>query len=625
MRYLDKINSPSALKRLTLPQLKTTAKEIREFMIQYVSETGGHLASNLGVVELTIALHYCLNSPTDKILWDVGHQSYPHKILTGRRNKFNTLRQLGGLSGFIKSAESPHDAFDAGHSSTSLSAAHGLAKSRDLVGGCHKVVAVIGDGSLTGGLALEGLNNIGRSDSNLIVVLNDNQMSISENVGALSRYFNDLRSAPTYISAKNDVRNFLQNIPVAGKLTKSFIEKTKTQLKYLLLPGVLFEELGFKYYGPVDGHNLRQLIGVIQNVKEMQGPILIHVRTEKGKGYEPAERQPMKFHGVEPFDKRNGQPKSIRQKNTYTDIFAKKIVELGHKNSEIVAITASMPDGTGLTDFKKQFPQRFFDVGIAESHAVTFAAGLAKGGLRPVVAAYSTFLQRAYDQILHDVCIQKLPVVFALDRAGVVGGDGETHQGVFDLSYLAHMPNLCLCAPSSAAELTSMLDFAFSHNGPVAIRYPKDTLSGTYSENFAPIDFGKAVTLEEGEEIAIVAVGSMIETGHKIWERLTAFGCSAALINPRFVKPIDENMIAKLAKFSYVFTLEENVYDGGFGQRLNFKMAQLGTSMPRLLSFAVPDEFLPTGTREQLLDYSNLDIDSVYNKIRKVLGHGSSS
>ena len=625
MRYLKKINSPHALKQLTIAELKVVAKEIRKFMLQSVSQTGGHLASNLGVVELTIALHYCLDSPQDKILWDVGHQSYPHKILTGRRDGFNNLRQFGGPSGFIKSCESPHDAFDVGHSSTSLSAAHGMAAARDLLGQRHKVAAVIGDGSLTGGLALEGLNNIGRSGQNIIVVLNDNQMSISENVGALSRHLNDLRSAPTYINAKRDVQKFLQNIPVAGKWTKSFIEKTKTQLKYLLLPGVLFEELGFKYYGPIDGHNLEQLIQVIQNIGGIAGPVLVHVRTQKGRGYEPAERWPMKFHGVEPFDTKTGLVLNPQKQNTYTDVFAAKIVELARANKKITAITASMPVGTGLADFKKLFPNRFFDVGIAESHAVTFAAGLAKGGMRPVVAAYSTFLQRAYDQILHDVCIQKLPVLFVIDRAGIVPGDGETHQGAFDLSYLAHMPNMTILAPTTGAELEAMLDFGMSHNGPVAIRYPKDVAHDAQKEDYAGLVFPKCDVVKPGEGIAIVAVGSMYNTGQDVWEGLSARGSSPALINPRFIKPIDPEMVADLGRYKHIFTLEENVMDGGFGQRLRSALEHQGIATPRLHPFAIPDQFVPTGERKQLLTMLGLDADSILNRILEILKNGKAA
>jgi len=617
MKLLDKVNSPKDLKRLKIEQLPPLAEEMRAFLLKTLSQTGGHLAPNMGVVELAIALHYCLNSPQDKIVWDVGHQSYPHKILTGRRSQFDTLRQFGGLSGFIKSAESPHDSFDVGHSSTSLSAALGMAISRDLLGTRNKVVAVIGDGSLTSGLALEGLNNIGRSDTDIVVFLNDNQMSISENVGALSRYLNDLRSAPSYISAKQDVRKVLKNIPLAGKFTKNFIEKTKNHLKYLLLPGVLFQELGFKYYGPVDGHDIEQLISVVQNVKAIRGPVLVHVLTKKGKGYRAAERKPHKFHGIGPFDLATGQPIVTKREVTFTDVFAKSIVELGRHNEKIVAITASMPEGTGLTAFKKAFPTRFFDVGIAESHAVTFAGGLAKTGIRPIVCIYSTFLQRAYDQILHDVCIQNLPVVFALDRAGIVGADGETHQGIFDLSYLAHMPNMTVLAPRDGEELTAMLNWAASHNGPVAIRYPKAVADSIYTKQPTPIEYGKWETLEEGKKIALISVGAMLPVAHEIWKKFRNEDLAPMLINARFVKPFDENMLKNLRKFNHIFTLEENVRDGSFGQRLSFALQG-----KRVCSLAIGDEFLPTGTREQLFKLVKLDADSVFDEIMRTTNAG---
>ncbi|MCL2573216.1 MAG: 1-deoxy-D-xylulose-5-phosphate synthase [Defluviitaleaceae bacterium] len=619
MNLINKVNSPRDLKRLKIEQLTPLAEEIRKLILTTVSQTGGHLASNLGVVELAIALHYCLSSPQDKIVWDVGHQCYPHKILTGRAAEFNTLRKYEGLSGYIKSSESPHDSFDVGHSSTSLSAALGMAIGRDLQGSSSKVAAVIGDGSLTSGLALEGLNNIGRSDTDIMVFLNDNQMSISENVGALSRYLNDLRSAPSYISAKRDAKRFLGGIPFAGRFTRNFIEKTKNQLKYLLLPGVLFQELGFKYYGPVDGHDLEQLISVVRNVKNISGPVLVHVITKKGKGYSLAQKYPHKFHGVEPFDIKTGRAKIAKSEPTFTDVFSKKIVDLARENEKIVAITASMPDGCGLSDFKKHFPERFFDVGIAESHATTFAAGLAKTGMKPIICIYSTFLQRSYDQILHDVCIQKLPVVLAIDRAGVVPADGETHQGVFDLSYLSHIPNLTILAPRDGAELDGMLDWAFVHDGPVAIRYPKAIASSPYSCDISPIEYGKSETLVSGEHMALVAVGSMLSTISDVAQELERKGITptVTVINPRFIKPLDTKMITDLHKYDHIFTFEENVYNGGFGQALRYAM---GGKMVH--SFAVGDEFLPTATREELLALSGLDTKSIINKILETIGDG---
>ena len=612
MSILDTIDAPNSLRRLNIQQLNMLAKEIRERIIHTVSQNGGHLASNLGVVELTIALHYCLNSPIDKIVWDVGHQCYPHKILTGRASDFDTLRQYGGLSGFVKSDESPHDSFDVGHSSTSISAALGMAVARDLQGQKHHVAAVIGDGSTTSGLALEGLNNAGRADCGLIVVLNDNAMSISENVGALSRHLSDLRSAPRYINAKSDVLKFLQNIPFAGNFAKNVMEKGKAQLRYLLTQGVLFEELGFKYYGPIDGHDLSQLINVLDNVKSLKRPVLVHVKTEKGRGYEPARRQPKKFHGVEPFDKATGKSVNTQNQPTYTDVFSKKILEMGRADDRIVAITASMPDGTGLAVFKKHLPARFFDVGIAEGHAVTYAAGLAKSGLRPIVAIYSTFLQRAYDQILHDVCIQKLPVVFAIDRAGLVGGDGATHQGVYDLSYLAHMPNMTICAPTSGDELCEMLDFAFTHDGPVAIRFPKDTVS-----SFVPP--------HDGKDVAIVAVGAMYEIAHTVCEKLHTHGISCTLINPRFVKPLPADLLAKLADYQHIFTLEDGVLLGGFGQTLLAEINKSGIAPKSFRAFGVPDCFLPTATRSELLSLLGLDADSIFAQIMEIITNGNPS
>ena len=616
MRYLDKVNCPQDLKKLELGQLHALTAEMRDFLVRSVAETGGHLASNLGVVELAVALHYCLNSPTDKIVWDVGHQCYPHKILTGRREQFATLRQFGGLSGFIKCTESPHDAFDVGHSSTSLSVAHGMAASRDLLKQKHQVAAIIGDGSLGNGLALEALNNIGRSPSNLLVILNDNQMSISENVGALAKYLGEVRVTPSYISAKMGIREILKNVPYIGNYAGSLIGKTKTRLKYLVLPGVLFEEFGFKYYGPIDGHNLRQVIDALNTLKNVKGPVLLHVITQKGKGYAPAERASDQFHGVGPFDVKTGKSTQNVTKKTYTNVFSEKMLSLGQENEDVVAITAAMPAGTGLTAFAKRFPKRFFDVSIAESHAVTFAAGLAKSGLRPVVAIYSTFLQRAYDQILHDVCIQNLPIIFALDRAGVVPGDGETHQGVFDISYLAHMPNMTILAPTNGEELALMLDFAVKHDGPVAIRYPKDEIPENYHQN-TPVKLGKCQILEQSEgkdlSIAILAAGSMMRQGRQLFEDLKFKGFSPTLINPRFLKPVDGLMIEKLKNYKHIFTLEENTLIGGFGQNL----AAAGGL--KVHTFGVSDFFLPTGGREDILKLLKLDSENILQEVLKIL------
>ena len=618
MHLLDKINSPSDLKKLPPSKLAALAAEIRQSLIHSVAKTGGHLSSNLGVVELTIALHYCLSSPRDKIVWDVGHQAYPHKILTGRKDDFLTLRQLDGLSGFIKSAESPHDCFDVGHSSTSLSAALGFALARDLQKSPHRVCAVIGDGSLTCGLALEGLNNIGRSNTNMVVFLNDNQMSISENVGAISRYLNSIRQAPTYISAKEDIRQFLKSIPYIGVSAKKLIQASKDRLKYLMLPGVLFQELGFKYYGPIDGHDFNQLLAVIENTKKIPGPILVHVVTKKGKGYPLAEKFPKRFHGTSPFNPKNGSPLA-KSAPSFTDIFSKKIVDIAANNKNLVAITAAMPMGCGLEAFSKSYPDRFFDVGIAEGHAVTFAAGLAKGGMAPIVSIYSTFLQRAYDQILHDVCIQNLPVVFAIDRAGIVPEDGETHQGIFDLSYLAHMPNMTILAPKDGKELCAMLDYAFTLKAPVAIRYPKAPAAYVY-QSTSPIIHSKSQVLEEGhgKHVAIVAVGSMVNIAYELVQMLKAKWLTPRLINPRFIKPIDPDMVSSLCDFKHIITLEENVHTGGFGQRLGFELMAAG-SKAFIHNFAINDEFLPTGTREQLLEYAGLNAQSIFDKTIKLI------
>ena len=621
MRFINKIQCPQDLKKLKTTELNALAAEVREFLVSSISKTGGHLSSNLGVVDLTVALHYCLNSPTDKILWDVGHQCYTHKILTGRMEGFKTLRQKGGMSGFIKSSESVHDAFDVGHSSTSLSAAFGMAVSRDLQGESHNIVAVAGDGAITSGLALEALNNIGRSDTNMLVVLNDNQMSISENVGAMSKHLKYLRTTPSYINAKKDVRNILKNTPFVGDFSEKFIHQAKTRLKYLLLSGVLFEELGFKYYGPVDGHNLGKLVDILQNVKRVKGPVLLHVVTQKGKGYGPAEGASFKFHGIAPFDVKTGKTLKVDESQAYTDIFSGKILKLRESNDKIVAITAAMPTGTGLCKFKRRFPKHFFDVGIAESHAVTFAAGLAKTGLRPVVAIYSTFLQRAYDQILHDVCLQNLPVVFVLDRAGAVPADGETHQGAYDISFLSHMPNMTIMSPRNGQELETMLDFAFNHNGPVAIRYPKDVPSNLYGDRCASIDLGRWEVLEEGKGIAILSIGSMIDVASSLREKLVEAGHEPKLINARFAKPIDKDLIATLEGFEYIFTLEENVACGGFGEIIASKVRHFKKPI-RLHNFALPDAFLPQGTREEILRDAGLDAESITKKALEMLENG---
>jgi len=617
MKYINKVHSPADLRRLHLRELTAYANEARALLIRSVAKTGGHLSSNLGVVELTVALHFCFSGKDDRIVWDVGHQTYVHKLITGRKDRFGTLRKLNGLSGFPKPAESEYDSFGTGHSSTSVSAAYGMAVARDLQGQAHHVAAVIGDGAMTGGPAYEALNNAGRSGRQFVVVLNDNEMSISENVGALSRHLNEIRTAPEYLGAKRGVSDFLGKVPVVGSKVGRFIERVKDGVRFMLVPGVLFEEMGFTYVGPVNGHNIQELISVFNKVKRMDGPVLVHVYTQKGKGYPRAENCPEAFHGVDAFDVKTGEPLHEKAGEDYACVMGRTLTDIARTNKKVAAITAAMPAGTGLCAFKEAFPDRFFDVGIAEAHAVTFAAGLARAGMTPVFAVYSTFLQRAYDQILHDVCIQNLPVVFAVDRAGVVGADGETHQGLFDLSFLSHIPNMTIMAPKDGGELAAMLRFAVKLGAPVAIRYPRGQAKmpeGGTTE----IALGRAEVLREGSRVAIVFVGSMCDTAKALAERLAADGHNPILINARFVKPIDAIITERLANCAYVFTLEENVATGGFGAQLRAHLAE-ANSTARLTTFAFPDAFVPQGTREELLALYGLDIGSVYKKTAAVL------
>jgi len=606
---LEKLRTKRALKKLKPAQLAALAADIRKFLIHSLSQTGGHLASNLGVVELTLALHTVFDTPSDKLLWDVGHQSYVHKLLTGRRRRFDTLRQLDGLSGFPKSKESPHDAFDTGHSSTAISAALGIAAARDLKGESHKVVAIVGDGSMTGGLAFEGLNNAGRANTNLLVVLNDNQMSISQNVGAVSRHFNQLRITGGYLEVKKEVRNMLGNLPVVGESLTKGIESVKNLVKYAVLPGVLFEELGFKYFGPIDGHDITEMTKVFRQTQKINGPVLVHVLTKKGKGYEPAETSPANYHGIGAFDISTGEPRAAPVVK-YTDIFAKELCRHAELDKRIVAVTAAMPDGTGLASFRQRFPARFFDVGIAEGHAVTFAAGLAKGGMRPVVGIYSSFMQRAYDNIVHDIAVQNLPVIFALDRAGAVCAEGETHQGLYDYAYLSHIPNMTVLAPSCGDELTAMLDFAVTHDGPVAIRYPNAAAyyhaSDLETGEHEPLRHAKQIL--HGSTIAIVSVGTMLATASSAVKILQSQGYNPSLYDARFVKPIDPKLLIKLQTYQYVFTIEDAAAIGGFGSRINPTYA-----------FAFPDSFIEPGQREQLFKRYGLDANSIAEKIQTLI------
>lgn len=617
---LKHIHSTEDIRKLNDTELKQLCKELRKFLLQKVSKTGGHLASNLGVVELTVALEYCFDLPKDKIVWDVGHQAYIHKILTGRKEGFDHLRQMDGLSGFPKPNESDCDAFAAGHSSTSISAALGLAKARDLMGGKEHVIAVIGDGSMTGGLAYEALNNAGREHTRLIVILNDNQMSIDTNVGAMSKHLNNLRTSYQYRGWKEAVKQFRDNVPVIGEGTYQVLKNMRDGAKMLLTQGALFEQLGFKYIGPVDGHDLPDMIELFQNVKEMNRPVLIHVKTIKGKGYPYAEERPWDYHGVGAFDLKTGLPLSKGGKS-WSSIFGEKMVEIGKKNSKVVGITAAMSGGTGFEKFQRAFPKRFFDVAIAEQHGTTFAAGLAKGGIVPVFAVYSSFLQRAYDQIVHDVCMQNLHVVFAIDRAGIVGADGETHQGVFDLSFLGHIPNMTVLSPKNDWELEEMLDFAINKwDGPIAVRYPRGAAETAFEENKQPVQYGKAELIQEGERIAILAEGHMLKAAAEAVKMLEADGYHPMLVNMRFIKPVDKEMLRKAAeKCEHIVTVEDNLRKGGLGSKVLEFYGDAGIQAD-VLNLAFPDKYIEQGTQNQLFERYGLDAAGIYESIKKRLG-----
>ena len=613
---LEQIKGPEDLKKLTSEELSQLAEEIRAFLIEKISHTGGHLASNLGVVELTIALFRTFDLPEDKIIWDVGHQSYTHKILSGRRMEFDELRQYGGLSGFPKRKESPYDSFDTGHSSTSISAGLGIAQGRDILGEDYKVVSVIGDGALTGGMAYEALNNAARMKKNFIIILNDNKMSISENVGGMSRYLGGLRTGAGYNDLKKNVADTLERIPVVGGRMIDKIKRTKNSIKQLFIPGMLFENMGITYLGPVDGHNIPALCKVLKEAQKLDHAVLVHVLTKKGKGYEPAEKNPAHFHGVSPFDIKTGKPLAEKKYPTYTDVFAKKLCQLGETHPELVAVTAAMPDGTGVAAFGKKFPDRFFDVGIAEAHAVTSAAGMAAAGLRPVVAVYSSFLQRGYDQILHDVCIQNLPVLFAVDRAGLVGSDGETHQGIFDYSYLTSIPNMSVAAPKNLWELRAMLDFAMDYKAPFAIRYPRGTAYRGLKEFMQPIAYGKGEMIYEEENIALLAVGSMVSTGEHVRAKLKEEGVSCTLANARFVKPFDKELVDRLAKnHRLIVTMEENVLQGGFGLPVT---AYIHEHYPqvKVMNIALPDAYVEHGNVSVLRKGLGIDSDSIIQRLK---------
>ena len=614
---LDKIKKANDIKNIQESDYRQLAREIRRFLLKNISKTGGHLASNLGVVELTIALHLLLDFPKDKLIWDVGHQAYTHKILTGRKDEFPTLRQFKGLSGFPRTKESDCDPFNTGHSSTSISLALGMARARDIKGENNKITAVIGDGALSGGLALEALNNAGRIRSNLVIVLNDNDMSISKNVGGMANYLGHLRTDTKYYNFKQYIEKTLNKLP-AGSSAIGTIKKSKDSIKRLFIPGMLFEDMGLTYIGPIDGHNIHEILTALNSAYKAKGAVIIHVKTKKGKGYTHAENEPDRFHGVGPFNIKTGESTKNNKATTYTEIFSKTIMDLGRKNDKIVAISAAMPDGTGSNGFSKAFPDRFFDGGIAEGHCVTFAAGMAKCDMKPIVAIYSTFLQRAYDEILHDVCINNLPVTFAIDRAGLVGQDGETHQGVFDISFLSHMPNMTVMAPKNRYELEDMLHFANNYNGPLAIRYPRGNAYEGLEEYRQEIELGKAEVIYEDkdQEVLLIALGSMVETAVAVRDMLKEHGIKSSLVNARFATPIDQDLLHEYSsKCNLWVTLEENVKTGGFGEKVSSFLVENNYNNVRQINVSIPDCFVEQGSPDQLKEHLGIDASSIYEKI----------
>lgn len=616
--YLERIQSENDIKKIPEDKLPILADEIRQFLIEKISVTGGHLGSNLGAVELTMALHLSLDLPKDKIIWDVGHQSYTHKLLTGRREGFDSLRKFGGMAGFPKRIESDCDCFNTGHSSTSISAGLGLVKARDLKGENHTIISVIGDGSLTGGMAYEALNNASKLETNFIIVLNDNNMSISENVGGVSKYLNGIRTADGYLDLKESIFTKLMNIPGGANVVKT-IRKTKSTLKSMVIPGMFFEDMGITYLGPVNGHDIDAVRELLKDAKRKKGPVLVHVITQKGKGYTPAERHPARFHGTEPFVIETGLPSHPRTKANYTDVFSTIMMKLADRNPEVVAITAAMADGTGLKRFRNVYPERFFDVGIAEEHAVTFAAGLAAGGLKPIVCIYSSFLQRAYDQILHDVCIQNLPVAFAIDRAGVVGSDGETHQGIFDISFLSSIPNMTIMAPKNKWELSDMMKFAVGFEHPISVRYPRGIAYDGLEEFRAPVEYGKAEIIYKESKVALLALGSMVCTAEGVRNGLKEKGYPCTLVNARFAKPIDNETILSLTKdHDIIVTMEENVGSGGFGEKVRDLLDE-NNFAGKLINVHIPDEYVEHGNVDILKKEIGIDEESVLERILKEL------
>jgi len=619
---LDMINQPNDIKNISTKDYKKLAWEIRRFLVKNVSRNGGHLSSNLGVVELTMALHLCCELPYDQIVWDVGHQSYTHKILTGRKEDFINLRQHGGISGFPKRAESDCDVFDTGHSSTSISAALGLAKARDIKGGIQKVFAVIGDGALTGGMAYEALNNASKVKSNLIIVLNDNQMSISKNVGGMAGYLGNIRTNKNYMGLKEDVENILKKMPRIGEALTGSIRGFKDVLKRIFIPGMLFEDMGIKYIGPINGHDIKQMVSAFESAAKVKEAVIVHVCTKKGKGYPPAEKDPSSFHGVAPFFIRDGSERTGKaHEETYTDIFSRQVTALAEKDSRITAVSAAMQSGTGLLAMAEGFPDRFFDVGIAEEHAVTFAAGMAAGGLRPVVAIYSTFLQRAYDQILHDVCICRLPVVFAIDRAGIVGSDGETHQGIFDIAFMMPIPNIVIAAPKNAWELGEMLKFAVEYGAPVAVRYPRGAAYKGLMEFKQPVECGRGEWIIKGSKVAMLAAGSMVETAVEAHGILAdKYGMDVSVVNMRFLKPFDKGLVLKAAaSHNVIVTLEEGVVTGGFGQAV-MEWLSHSNSTAKVYCIGLPDNFIEHGPVNLLKEKYGISAARVAEKVASVAG-----
>ncbi len=620
MKLLNQITKENDIKNIAPEDYRQLAKEIRVKLVRSISKTGGHLASNLGAVELTMALHLCLDFPKDKLIWDVGHQSYVHKLLTGRGEAFSTLRQMGGLSGFPKVNENPADTFDTGHSSTSISVALGMAKARDLKGTDEKVFAVIGDGALSGGMAFEALNNAAALNSNMVIVLNDNKMSIAPNVGGVSNYLGKVRASQKYRNLKVNVENALDKIPNVGQPLAGTIRRAKDSLKHLLISDMLFEDMGLIYIGPVDGHNIEEMVMAFQTATQIKDQaVLVHVLTKKGKGYKPAEKNPSMFHGINSFDVRTGETLET-SKRTYTKIFGDWMLSIGDTREDVVSVCAAMPDGTGVREFSRQYPERFFDVGIAEEHAVTFAAGLAAGGLRPVVSIYSTFLQRAYDQMIHDVCIGHQPVIFAIDRSGIVGNDGETHQGIFDLSYLISMPNMTVISPMDERELIDALDYSlYEMDGPVAVRYPRGEAYQGIHANYPVFEQGKAEVLKRGKDVVLLAVGNMVKTAWETAEFLEENGITPTVVNMRFVKPFDEELVYELAKENrIVVTLEDNVYSGGFSQTIQAFLQEKQVNFVKSIPICFPDRFVEHGSPDELYQKYGMDAESVAKKIREV-------